>query len=352
MTDDLIEIVPYDPAWPGLFALERNALLKALGGRREAPAVEHVGSTAVPDLAAKPTIDLMIGVDDPRMEEGDLAVFSGLGYRYLGEYGIPGRHFFRKGSPPTHHVHWVRKDADFWHKQLVYRDFLRARPEEAAAYEKLKRTLAQTHRHDRAAYTASKGAFILSQLERAWRWTKAPLIVFDLEATCWEGAYDAGRMETIEIGALRLDSELRAAGEFSSPARPTAEPSLSDFCRSLTAITQAEVDAAKPFPEVFAEFSRWAGPGPLRLASWSDYDIRQLQRDCARHGMRYPAALESHIDLRYLFAKRRSMEPCPMTRALELLGLPREGRLHRGLDDAKNIARIARQLLAQMRESP
>ncbi|MEK9144245.1 MAG: GrpB family protein, partial [Elusimicrobiota bacterium] len=64
MTDDLIEIVPYDPAWPGLFALERDALLKALDGRREAPAVEHVGSTAVPDLAAKPTIDLMIGVDD------------------------------------------------------------------------------------------------------------------------------------------------------------------------------------------------------------------------------------------------------------------------------------------------
>lgn len=352
MSDDLIEIVPYDPAWPGLFGQERDALLAALGDGMPAPAVEHVGSTAVPGLAAKPTIDLMVGVEELLIDEGMAAILAGLGYRYLGEYGIPGRHFFRKGSPPTHHVHWVRKEADFWHKQMVYRDFLRAQPAEAAAYETLKKGLAQAHRHDRAAYTASKSAFILSQLERAWRWRKAPLVIFDLEATCWEGDYSPARMETIEIGAVRLDEEFRPLGEFSRLVRPLAEPELSGFCRSLTGISQEEAARAEPFPEVFPEFSRWAGPGPLRMASWSDYDIQQLQRDCSRHGLRYPALLESHIDLRYLFAKRRSMEPCSMTRALELLRLPPEGRPHRGLDDAKNIARIARPLLSQMRESP
>lgn len=339
--EDTVEVVEWDPRWPARFVEARDEVAAATGVPPEA--IVHVGSTAVPGLAAKPTIDLMVGV--PRLDVGDTvrAALGNLGYAYLGEYGIPGRHFFRRGRPPTHHVHWVRRDGDFWQKQLLFRDYLRAHPADAEGYACLKRDMAARFRHDRAAYTASKTEVVTMLLERAWRWCGAPLVVFDLEATCWEGDTPPERMETIEIGAVRLGPDLAPQAEFQRFVRP--EAALSAYCTQLTGIRQADVDAAASFPEVLDAFVAWVGPPPVRGASWSSYDLRQLRQDCVRHARDLPAMLESHLDVQALYARRRSGRRVPMTTALAELGLAHEGPHHRALDDARNIARIAAHLV-------
>jgi GrpB-like predicted nucleotidyltransferase (UPF0157 family) len=112
----------------------------------------------------------MAGVSELAVDSRLLGILDGAGYEYFGEYGIPGRHFFRKGDPRTHHLHWVRKDGDFWRRQILFRDYLRAFPEEAAAYERLKRLLAAAYSTDRDRYTRAKGEFVAGVLYKAGRW--------------------------------------------------------------------------------------------------------------------------------------------------------------------------------------
>ena len=340
---DRIQVVDYDPSWPKGYAEERRRLRAALGAKLGA--MEHIGSTAVPGLAAKPTLDLMLGVEEIATWPELVGPMTRVGYKYLGEFGIPGRHFFRKGLPPTHHIHWVRRDGDFWTKQLVFRDYLREHPRQAAEYGRTKRMLAQKHAKDRAAYTASKTGFILDLQELAWRWAGADLIVIDLEATCWSGGQHPGSQEIIEIGAVRLDSKLKPAGEFRTFIKPREKPILSPFCTELTSIRQSDVDAAPSFVEALRAFRRWIGKGPYRIASWSDYDLHQLQRDCVRYGSVLPAPLEVHLDLRALHARLRQGKPIPMVEAMTREGLSYTGRLHTGIDDARNAARMAQLLL-------
>lgn len=342
---DHVEVVAYDPAWPERFAAERRALVNVLAER--VGTIEHVGSTAVPGLAAKPTIDLMVGVETLDVGPAVVEPLKGLGYNYLGEFGLPWRHFFRKGLPPTHHVHWVRRGADFWTKQIVFRDYLRAHPAVCAQYERLKRGLVAKFADNRAAYTAAKTDFILDLQEHAWRWAGADLIVYDLEATCWEGGQSPERQETIEIGAVRLDAELKVCGEFSRLVKPKDERQLSDFCTRLTAIRQEDIDKAEPFSRVLADFAAWAGTGLFRTASWSDYDLGQLRRDCARGGALMPAALERHLDLQAVYARRNGQQPRPMIEAMGEKGLSFEGRQHGGIADARNAARLAQLMLGQ-----
>ena len=161
-------VVPHDPAWAGAFAAERTRLAAALG---EVPArIEHVGSTAVPGLAAKPIIDILVGRPDGEDLEAYVRAFGGAGYLYRGEYGIPGRHYFVRGTgaePRTHHLHLVALGGELWRRSLAFRDHLRHTPECAAAYAALKRELAERHAGDRGAYTEAKAPFILAALEAA-----------------------------------------------------------------------------------------------------------------------------------------------------------------------------------------
>jgi GrpB-like predicted nucleotidyltransferase (UPF0157 family) len=160
-----VRLTAYHPAWARLFEEEARVLQAALGGL--VGAIEHVGSTAVPGLAAKPIIDVMGGLRRIEDVAACVPVLEGLGYEYKGEYGIPGRHFFVKGAPRTHHLHLVRVGSAFWEDHLLFRDYLRRHPEEAAAYARLKHDLAARHAADREAYTDSKTAFICGVLERA-----------------------------------------------------------------------------------------------------------------------------------------------------------------------------------------
>jgi GrpB-like predicted nucleotidyltransferase (UPF0157 family) len=166
-----IVIVDYDPRWPEMFRAERDAILSATGPRLVA--IEHVGSTAVPGLGAKPIIDIMAGVRRLAEAAECIAPLAPLGYRYLPEYEalIPDRRFFRKGPPGpiTHHLHLVELGGDFWERHLLFRDYLRTHPEAAEAYYQLKRQMAARFSPDRNAYTDSKTQFIRSVEDRARR---------------------------------------------------------------------------------------------------------------------------------------------------------------------------------------
>jgi len=171
-------------------------------------------------------------------------------------------------------------------------------------------------------------------------------LIIDLEATCWEHGTRPGRQEIIEIGAVHmLAPDQPAVDEFSAFVRPIKHPELSVFCKRLTSITQQDVDQAEPFPVVFRRFMDWVGPEPFLFCSWGDYDQNQLRVDCRRHGIPFPAPLENHLNLKRLFAEQRGLRPGGMREALRRLGLPLLGTHHRGIDDARNIARIAAQVL-------
>ena len=123
-----IKLIDYDPKWPILYEEEKASILGVVGDF--IVDIQHIGSTAVPGLAAKPIIDIMMAIRRLALVENCIQPLQTIGYAYLGEYGIPGRHYFRK--PPgdlearTHHLHLVEKEGDFWERHILFRDFLRA----------------------------------------------------------------------------------------------------------------------------------------------------------------------------------------------------------------------------------
>jgi GrpB-like predicted nucleotidyltransferase (UPF0157 family) len=163
-----VNVVDYDSAWPRLFAEEGERIRAALGDA--VVAVEHIGSTAVPGLAAKPVIDVLVGLKWIELTRKQIEAMVSLGYEYLGELGIPGRLFFRKGRPRSHHVHAVLHESDLWERHLAFRDYLRARPGEANDYAVFKQALAAEVAGERETYTARKDVFAAALQERALAW--------------------------------------------------------------------------------------------------------------------------------------------------------------------------------------
>jgi inhibitor of KinA sporulation pathway (predicted exonuclease) len=171
------------------------------------------------------------------------------------------------------------------------------------------------------------------------------LLVVDLEATCWERrVHRAEDMETIEIGALLVELAAPDAPprEFQAFVRPRERPELSAFCRELTGIRQADVDAALGFERVFPSFLEWIGAlEGVRFGSWGRYDRRQFETDCARHGLAYPFG-DEHLNLKHWWSAKRGCKPCGLSQAVVKSGLEFAGQHHRGLDDARNIWRVVR----------
>ena len=161
---DPVEVVDYDASWAELFRRERERLRAALGAL--AAAVEHVGSTAVPGLAAKPVLDILVGAAPFPLPDDALAALAALGYEYRGDNGVPGRQFFRT-NPRTRHLDVVELGGEEWQHLIVFRDYCRTHPDVAREYEALKRKLATEHPHERARYTEGKAAFIEAVLRRA-----------------------------------------------------------------------------------------------------------------------------------------------------------------------------------------
>lgn len=167
---DIVELSDHDPRWKELFQLEKASIFKTLGPL--AISIEHVGSTAVPGIRAKPVIDILITVESVRLEYVEVALGK-LGYVHV-PIGDPERLFFRKGMPRTHHVHVVRHGGEEHGKHILFRDRLTAHPEEAAEYGRLKDALALRFKEDRQAYSDGKDDFIAMILDRAKdeRWRK------------------------------------------------------------------------------------------------------------------------------------------------------------------------------------
>ncbi|HSM27995.1 MAG TPA: GrpB family protein [Thioalkalivibrio sp.] len=160
--DDSVTLVDYDPSWPRTFAREARRLESAdLPGFL---AVEHIGSTAVPGMSAKPIIDIMLTVTIPARSRQLIRKLEALEYRYLGNFGLRGRHFFRLGEPARVHLHVVNNRSPHARAWLEFRDTLRSRPEWFDYYEQEKRNLARLYRCDRAAYTAAKGPIVATIL--------------------------------------------------------------------------------------------------------------------------------------------------------------------------------------------
>ena len=167
---DEIIIVEYDRHWVMLFQQEVTSIEEVLNTNL-VTRIDHFGSTAVPNLAAKPIIDLLIGVKSlKRAKEIAVAPLASLGYAYWQNNPDPRRMFFVKGLPPngprTHHIHMVEPDSVLW-ERLLFRDYLRQHPDEANKYARLKRRLARSFTHDREAYTRGKSEYIKSVMDKA-----------------------------------------------------------------------------------------------------------------------------------------------------------------------------------------
>jgi GrpB-like predicted nucleotidyltransferase (UPF0157 family) len=173
-----IKIVPYDPAWPESFRQEKAHLLASLP-RDLVRHIEHFGSTAVPGLAAKPIVDMLVEVTDLGETRIRIApVLEAQAYDYFwrpthGEDGPPFYAWFIKREPETrtrtHHIHMVEKSFQEHWDQLLFRDYLIQHAEVAREYERLKFELAANYAHDRVAYTNGKSAFIADVMRRAQR---------------------------------------------------------------------------------------------------------------------------------------------------------------------------------------
>jgi GrpB-like predicted nucleotidyltransferase (UPF0157 family) len=156
-----LKIVDYDATWPLLFESARAEILQAVGPHIEC--VEYVGSTSVEGLAAKPIIDIQVGVRDWDDAKVTIAPLVECGWIYRGERGIPRRHFFGKrnaSNQRTHHLHMLEVAGPHWNEMLVFRDYLRTHRDAAAAYAELKRALATRAFADRGEYTDAKAPFI------------------------------------------------------------------------------------------------------------------------------------------------------------------------------------------------
>lgn len=160
-----IFVVDYDSRWPRRFEAEAPAVAGALGV--DSLAVEHIGSTAVPGLAAKPIVDIAIGVPRLSLSEEQLEAMRRLGYEYRGEAGVPGRLHFQKFAGHAFNVHVMLHRGRLWEDNILFRDYLRQNPQTAERYAKLKRHLAAAHPESIVAYSEGKKPLIEDVLRRA-----------------------------------------------------------------------------------------------------------------------------------------------------------------------------------------
>ncbi len=165
-----IEVVRYDPRWPAMFAAEASLLRLNLPG--VIVHIQHMGSTAIPGIKAKPVIDLLVEVEDIDAIDVWNQAMEEIGYRPRGELGIPGRRYFSKNTDMvrTHHAHFFPVGHPEIERHLLFRDYLREHPQAAMEYSQLKEELAARFRYDSHGYTEAKNDFVqrIDRLAREW----------------------------------------------------------------------------------------------------------------------------------------------------------------------------------------
>lgn len=166
-----VEVVPHSPQWRAAFEVEAKRVAAALG--ENVVAVHHIGSTAIPHIYAKPVIDLLVEVRDITEVDGRSSAMASLGYEVMGEFGIPGRRYFRKDNRAgsrTHQLHVFAASSAQVARHLAFRDYMIAHPEDAQEYSELKRKLAQAHAQNMDGYIDGKDDFIKEMDRRAAQW--------------------------------------------------------------------------------------------------------------------------------------------------------------------------------------
>lgn len=171
-----------------------------------------------------------------------------------------------------------------------------------------------------------------------------PIIVCDLEATCWnrnEREQTVSIMEIIEIGAVKTDLTGHILDSFSTFVQPADNPKLSDYCQQLTHIYQDDVDQAPRYPAAVAQFNEWLGDLTGHIwASWGNYDRRQFISDFNRHAVAPNVMWIPHVNLKRPWRRTTKHSRQGLRAALAFHNLDFIGTPHRGVDDARNIAKL------------
>lgn len=171
--------------------------------------------------------------------------------------------------------------------------------------------------------------------------------VVDLECTCWE-RNDPNRCahETIEIGAVLLDKNFDYIKEFTQFIKPFENPTLTEYCIDLTSITQADIDSAPSLHVAISKLVEWVGPSKdVVFCSWGFFDENQLRNECRLNSITYPFN-ETSINIKVRFSKiMQRTKKMGLRKALRILDIPFEGTQHRGIDDAKMIAKVFKQIM-------
>lgn len=175
-------------------------------------------------------------------------------------------------------------------------------------------------------------------------------IIVDFEATCCDtGSIAREEMEIIEIGAVALAGNgPEILAEFQSFIKPVRTPMLTTFCKKLTSISQEQVSSAREFEEVITEFRKWtfSFKNPI-FCSWGNYDKNQLKQDCNFYNVKYPFN-EKHINIKQKFATNLGLRKgIGLGKALQKVNLQFQGISHRGIDDARNMARLAKYIFVE-----
>jgi GrpB-like predicted nucleotidyltransferase (UPF0157 family) len=166
-----VEVVPFSENWSFMFEEEARKINNVFGN--EIVAIYHIGSTSIPRMHAKPIIDILVEVKDIESVDNYNEQMSALGYRALGEHGISGRRFFRKGEVErTHHVHVFETGSQHITRHLAFKEYMIAHPEEAKAYSELKQKLAKQFPTDMKSYIEGKDPFIKETEKKALSWYK------------------------------------------------------------------------------------------------------------------------------------------------------------------------------------
>ena len=159
-----VRVVAYDENWPALFLAESERLAAAC---RSLPIrFEHVGSTGVPGLCAKPVLDILAGHPAEVSALDYVTDLERAGYVHRGDRGIAGHQFFRRGQPRAYHIHLVEEGGELWRQYVTFRDHLRADPAAAHRYGELKEALAARFPHDRESYINGKSEFVREVVSR------------------------------------------------------------------------------------------------------------------------------------------------------------------------------------------
>jgi GrpB-like predicted nucleotidyltransferase (UPF0157 family)/GTPase SAR1 family protein len=229
--DDSIELIPYRAEWLNM-AEEEIKRLQDILPTQHILDVQHVGSTAIPDIQGKPIIDIQIAVDSLiAMKPIAITTLKNLGYEYWSDNPDTERMFFVKGMPPfgdkrTHHVHIVEPASRHWQEKIQFRDYLLSHPEVAREYEGLKLQLANQHVYDREKYTDAKTQFINNVLKKASITSlnkKVPFVIF------LTGASGAGKTTLVNAFSHQSHDQSIVCLHFDSIGVPSVEEMISVY---------------------------------------------------------------------------------------------------------------------------